>query len=87
MSTEISNSKSLMRAFRRVYSRAELAEIIGTSPLSIQRWERGEYFASGRFASGFERAIRQLAQEFGHFEEVQDAILRSMKVKTRPVYR
>ena len=87
MSTEVLNTKALVRTFRKVYSRHELAEIIGTSPVSIVRWERGKFLASGRFAPGFDRAIRQFSQEFGGFPEVQEAIRDSLRVIIRQVRR
>lgn len=85
MATEVLNTKSLVRTFRIAYSRHELAEIIGTSPLSIQRWERGEYHASGRFAPGFDRAIKQFSQEFGNFPIIQSAIRDELRVIVRQV--
>lgn len=87
MATELLNTKSLVRTFRKVYARHELADIIGTTSVSIIRWEKGEHLASGRFASGFDRAIRQFAQEFEQWPKVYDAIRDELKVVVRQVRR
>ena len=87
MAMEVLNTKQLVRTFRKVYSREELAEIIGTSTTSILRWEKGSVLAAGRFASGIDRAIRQFAQEFAHFPEVQEAFLEALSVRLRQVRR
>lgn len=81
MSIEIANTHKLVRTLRKIYTRDELSEMIGTTTSSIIRWERRQFNASGRFGKGFQKAIRNFVQEFDDYPEVQLALEQSLVVR------
>mgnify|MGYP006935479470 CR=1 FL=1 len=83
MSDEITNTHELMRSFRIVFARHEIAEMIGVSSVTVLRWEKRKHLASGRYAKRFAKAIDALADEFAHHPKVYDAIRHSLRVVTR----
>lgn len=79
----IKNTRSLVKMFRVVWSRKQLASIIECSSASIWRWEDGSHEASEKYVSGFNRAINMIGRKFDRIPEIRDAFENHMKVKIR----